>query len=142
MSTNWIADVRAFHEAIGMPVAERLTVLGPAREKLRQRLVYEECQEFLAAVSWGDQVETADGIVDLIYVAISAALEMGVPLQAVWDEIHSSNMRKAGPDGKCKMRADGKVLKPDGWVPPDVAGVLRRAEAETADRVNLTERSA
>ncbi len=125
MSAYWIADVRAFHEATNTPVAERMVKLDPARAKLRQRLVYEECQEFLAAVSCGDQVEMADGIVDLIYVAIGAALEMGIPLQAVWDEIHASNMRKAGPDGKCRVRGDGKVLKPDGWTAPDVEGVLR-----------------
>jgi hypothetical protein len=27
-------------------------------------------------------------------------------------------------DGKVLRRADGKVLKPEGWVAPDIAGVL------------------
>jgi len=33
-------------------------------------------------------------------------------------------MRKVSADGKVRRRADGKVLKPDGWTPPDVAGVI------------------
>jgi hypothetical protein len=34
-------------------------------------------------------------------------------------------MRKVGG----AKRPDGKILKPEGWVPPDVAGVLAEATA-------------
>lgn len=34
-------------------------------------------------------------------------------------------MAKVGPDGQLRRRSDGKVLKPDGWRPPDVRRVLR-----------------
>jgi predicted HAD superfamily Cof-like phosphohydrolase len=39
--------------------------------------------------------------------------------------VHQANMRKLGPDGEPILRADGKVLKPDGWVPADLTGSLR-----------------
>ncbi len=40
-----------------------------------------------------------------------------------WDEVHRSNMAKVGGP----IRGDGKRLKPEGWTPPDVAGVLAAA---------------
>lgn len=68
----------------------------------------------------------ADGLADVIYVAVGAALEFGIPLDRVWAEVHRSNMAKVDPaTGKVIKRADGKVLKPEGWTPPDVAGVLK-----------------
>jgi len=27
-------------------------------------------------------------------------------------------------DGKVRRRADGKILKPDGWTPPDTKGAV------------------
>ena len=37
----------------------------------------------------------------------------------VWNEVQRANMAKVGLGG-VKKREDGKVLKPDGWTPPDV----------------------
>ena len=78
-------------------------------------------------------------IVDAIYVHIQAAFELGLPLQALWDEVQRSNMAKAvlQPDGSFKVvrRADGKILKPEGWTPPDIedmvdkiCGIVKKAE--------------
>jgi predicted HAD superfamily Cof-like phosphohydrolase len=64
--------------------------------------------------------EVADGLADLIYVAVGAALELGIPLAAVWDEVHTANMRKTTGE----KRADGKQMKPAGWVGPDVMGAV------------------
>jgi predicted HAD superfamily Cof-like phosphohydrolase len=53
------------------------------------------------------------------------ALEFGIPLEKVWTEVHKSNMAKADPlKGGVIYREDGKVLKPEGWQKPDIAGVL------------------
>jgi predicted HAD superfamily Cof-like phosphohydrolase len=57
----------------------------------------------------------------LVYVLIGTALEFGIPLQAVWDRVHASNMNKVGGGQDAK----GKIQKPPGWIAPDVAGVLR-----------------
>ena len=62
-----------------------------------------------------------DGLADLDYVVEGTRLEFGVDGAPVAAEIHRTNMAKTtGP-----LRADGKKLKPPGWTPPDVAGVLR-----------------
>lgn len=47
---------------------------------------------------------------------------LGIDLGPVFEEVHRANMAKVGGP----TRADGKILKPEGWTPPDVAGVLRR----------------
>jgi predicted HAD superfamily Cof-like phosphohydrolase len=36
-------------------------------------------------------------------------------------------MAKVGEDGKPKYREDGKVAKPEGWQPPDIAGIIEKA---------------
>lgn len=67
-----------------------------------------------------DLEKLSDGLADLIYVTVGTALEFGIPLDRVWAEVQRANMQKAsGP-----RRADGKVLKPPGWVPPDIHGAL------------------
>lgn len=54
----------------------------------------------------------------------NAADALAIPLGAVFDEVHASNMSKADDDGVIHRRADGKVLKGAHYTPPDVAGVL------------------
>jgi predicted HAD superfamily Cof-like phosphohydrolase len=137
-----IQDVVDFHTAMGQPVMKTLHTPGDDRVRLRANLIIEECKETVDAMfekcaglpyEWDnveyrdvnvDHVELADGLADLIYVVIGAANEFGIPLEKVWDVVHASNMAKIGPNGEVKRREDGKVIKPDGWTPPDVKGVL------------------
>ena len=44
--------------------------------------------------------------------------------------IHASNMSKLGEDGQPVRREDGKILKPEGWTPPDLAALLNPAQGE------------
>lgn len=115
-----VGDVMAFHLATDTPVISSPVFPTEERVRLRERLIAEEYGETIEAIRAGDIVETADGLVDLIYVCIGAAIEFGIPLDAVWDEVHRSNMAKAGGP----RRADGKIMKPEGWTRPDVAGIL------------------
>ena len=76
--------------------------------------------------------EIADGIADLVYVAIGTASTLGIDMEPVWEEVQLSNMAKVnGP-----VRPDGKRLKPEGWQPPQIERVIREqvAEADFADR--------
>jgi len=50
------------------------------------------------------------------------ASEMNLPMHRLWNEVHRANMDKAGGP----KRADGKVLKPEGWKPPDIHGILEQ----------------
>lgn len=49
----------------------------------------------------------------------------GIPMDACWELVHSANMAKLGPDGKPILNPDtGKVVKPEGWVPPDLSLIV------------------
>jgi predicted HAD superfamily Cof-like phosphohydrolase len=80
-----------------------------------------------------DPEEIADALGDSIYVEVGMALEYGIPLDHVWDAIQESNMKKF-PGGKVIRReSDGKVMKPEGWEPPDIkAAISRVTDAEWA----------
>lgn len=52
------------------------------------------------------------------------ARALNIPLDKVWAEVQRSNMAKL-VDGKVVRRTqDNKILKPEGWTAPDIAGVL------------------
>lgn len=117
-------DVHQFHYACGIPIGESEDpkLLEKNRMKLRKELIKEEGKELRNAYEDGDMVEIIDGSVDSIVVILGGLVEMGIDLDPFWDEVHRTNMaKKDGP-----MRPDGKQLKPEGWTPPDLAGVLKR----------------
>lgn len=66
---------------------------------------------FLAAI---------DGLCDSIYVELGAAVTFGINLQPFFDEVHRANMTKDGG----AIRENGKLLKPPGWLPPQLAPIL------------------
>ena len=50
---------------------------------------------------------------------------MQIPQQDVWNEVARSNLAKIDDEtGKVLKRVDGKVLKPEGWTPPDIKSIL------------------
>lgn len=125
-----LQDVRAFHEACDVPVATSLGFPSRERIELRQRLLREEYLEWLAAVSERDMVEVADALADMVYIIVGTALEFGIPLDRVWDEVHRSNMAKVDPvSGKATKRPDGKVEKPKNWTPPNIERAMEVAGA-------------
>jgi predicted HAD superfamily Cof-like phosphohydrolase len=46
-----------------------------------------------------------------------------------WDEVLRSNMAKVDPlSGKVRRREDGKILKPEGWKPPNLTKFVKNLE--------------
>lgn len=136
--------VKEFHETFGHPVAEKPTVITDDRTALRLALIFEEAIELAQASGFfateveeavgkmlgfgqvrpANLIEVADALGDLEYVINGAALEQGIPLPEVVSDIHRSNMTKLGPDGKPIYREDGKILKGEGYEPPDLEKIL------------------
>jgi len=83
-------------------------------------LIKEEAGELAEAIKAHDQVETLDALIDILVVTIGAIHSMGSDAEGAWKEVMSTNFAKIGEDGKVRKREDGKVLKPVGWVPPDL----------------------
>ena len=78
-----------------------------------------------------DLVEAADACADLRYVVIGSEITLGIPGDAVFDEVHRSNMSKfvKRDDGGFDVLfdADRKVVKPPTYSPPNIAAVLKEA---------------
>jgi predicted HAD superfamily Cof-like phosphohydrolase len=49
-----------------------------------------------------------------------------LPQQKIWNEVSRSNLSKISPNGKVIKREDGKVLKPEGWSPPNIKEILEK----------------
>lgn len=122
-SATFFGDVRGFHIATGLVVRDRPATLPHADWSRRVRLILEELAELAEAQAAGDLEEFADGLADLAWVVLGTAVEAGIPFDEVWAEVRRANLAKVGG----KLDASGKLLKPAGWSPPDVAGVLARS---------------
>lgn len=86
------------------------------------KLIDEEHQELLEATLSDDQVEQLDALIDILVVTIGAIHSMGVDAEGAWKEVMKTNFAKIDSEtGKVRKREDGKVLKPVGWMPPELA---------------------
>lgn len=125
--TNY-QQILDFQRAVDSVPAQPV-VPSEAMLQLRHTLIREEYEEVseafaeLTAVSPNDPAALTDlahELADLLYVVYGTFAAMGVDADAVFAEVHRANMTKLeGP-----RRADGKLLKPPGWQPADVAGVI------------------
>lgn len=103
---------------------------GVGTASLYRTLIDEEYSELIEAEVAQIEHEEFDACLDLIWVTIGYMLSRGWPVPEGWSEVAESNLAKIGPDGRLEKRADGKVLKPAGWTPPDLKGVLARSRGE------------
>lgn len=140
--TSNAARLREFHRALGFVSPGRPTVPAPALLDLRRTLIAEEAREvdlefgaLAGRLQAGEFPEPADlaplahELADLLYVTYGALDALGIDADAVFAEVHRANLGKAGGP----RRADGKQLKPQGWRPADVRGVIERQEVERGE---------
>jgi predicted HAD superfamily Cof-like phosphohydrolase len=91
----------------------------------------EETLEFLEARFADNEVEEFDAVLDMIVVLMGYGFSRGWPMNEGWAEVMRSNMAKIDPStGEVRRREDGKILKPEGWTPPDLASLLNPAQRE------------
>lgn len=65
-------------------------------------------------------VGQADALTDISYFNYGSFVVAGVDPQPLFDIVQAANMAKLGPDGKPIIReSDGKIMKPEGWEPPE-----------------------
>ena len=149
---NAVAAVRQFHVRMNAPTADSPTRLsGDNREAtefatrlsefaaeakrrgterndvllLRAAMAMEELAEWLSAHAQGDLVAVADAWADRAFVLFGDAVATGLPVDALFLEVHRSNMTKE-PD----PLGTGKAIKGANYSPPDISAVLRSAQAE------------
>lgn len=125
--------MQTFHSEVNMSVFEDVKNFMTACDQgkseqtatLYLELINEEMNELSDGVEGGSDVATLDAICDTIWTLIGYAHAKGYPIETAWDAVALSNLRKIDlRTGKVNRRADGKVLKPEGWKPPDIARIL------------------
>ena len=124
-----INAVKAFHTAFKIGHRETPKAdLGADKNMLRYKLMREENEEYLEAVSDNDLVEVADALGDMLYILCGTIIEHGLQykIEEVFEEIQRSNMSKLGADGNPIYREDGKVLKGPSYFKPDIKKILSK----------------
>lgn len=118
--------LREFHETAGLRLPDHPTFdIGAefVSDEVRQKMLDSEVQELRDAVAAGNLTEIADALADIVYVAVGTAVTYGIPFDAVFTEVHRSNMTKFLPGGPV-INEDGKIVKGTGYKPPRIAELL------------------
>ncbi len=121
--------VRQFHETYKLAVRNEPTTRIPKEQPiLRYDLMVEENMEYLQAAQNNDLAEVADALGDMLYILCGTILDHGLQykMEAIFDEIHKSNMSKLDQNGKPIYREDGKVLKGPNFSKPDLLKILNK----------------
>lgn len=123
MSKDFIQDVKDFAR-----VAESMNVKTHSRlevNELCRRLIDEEAcettvdlEKYKISGSLEHLMGAVDGAIDTIYVCLFFLNQNNIDVQAHWDLVQERNMAKF-PGGKAVKNEYGKVVKPEGWFPPD-----------------------
>ncbi len=132
MSLDWYDDVLDFHERFAAFSQDAPGIPPRSVRELREKLVSEEYRELMRGMDEGNLTEVADACADLVYVVIGTAIAYGIDLRPIWDAVQRANMQKvpyseelAAECAKTGVKIPvGKVMKPPGWRPPDIAGLL------------------
>ena len=116
--TNPFRDQEKFMRACDQTVGD----FNEAQFNLYTSLIQEEVDELWTANAAADRVECLDALIDILVVTIGAIHSMGADAEGAWKEVMNTNFAKIDKEtGKVRKREDGKVLKPIGWVPPELA---------------------
>lgn len=135
-----IAKVREFHHLAALPNNDVPTIPGAVESEMLQELLDEECLELCAALGALTRAQQADNgqtpdskdrfanvvkeTCDVLYSALGIIVALGIPpdkFVACWEAVCVSNTAKTDD---LTVAANGKILKPEGWTPPDLHSIL------------------
>ena len=108
------------------------TVNGPAGPQFDMycALIEEEHKELEQALADNNDVEVLDALIDILVVTIGAIHSAGWDAEGAWKEVMATNFAKIDKGtGKVRKREDGKVLKSQGWEPPNLKPFLKKKGA-------------
>jgi ribosomal-protein-serine acetyltransferase len=119
-----------FHQTFGAHIeAEPRADIPAGVLAVRIKLLEEELDEYRQAAQEGDLIAIADALTDLLYVLLGTYVSHGLQdhAQALFAEVHRSNMSKLGADGRALLRDDGKVLPSTLFTEPELGPILAKS---------------
>lgn len=139
--TTMFRDVGIFHEKFSLPTANpgakyrKPRLLNEEEFKYRLGFLKEELLEFAMAHDGGDIEGAADGLADLIWVALGTAHYMGLPMDEIWAEVRRANLDKrpwqegdpVKPRAKHLSDMSLEIAKPAGWRAPELKRIIAKA---------------
>jgi predicted HAD superfamily Cof-like phosphohydrolase len=118
--TNPFRDQEKFMRACDQSVGK----FDEEQYNMYKNLIEEEFKELQEAY---DMEAELDALIDILVVTIGAIHSAGFDAEGAWKEVMNTNFAKIDKEtGKVRKREDGKVLKPVGWVPPDLKSFLTK----------------
>lgn len=131
--------VKQFHKIYNCNIGVSPGLPNQPERELRKSLLLEEYNEYLQGEENNDIVEIADALGDMLYIIYGTCVSYGIPIDRVFQEIHSSNLSKLDKDGNPIIRDDGKVLKGPNYFRPNIASILRESGMLGIDSENRKE---
>ena len=120
--TNPFRDQEKFMRACDQSVDN----FDPGQYEMYLNLIEEEFKELQEARAMNNDVEELDALIDILVVTIGAIHSAGFDAEGAWKEVMKTNFAKIDKEtGKVRKREDGKVLKPVGWTPPELAPFVK-----------------
>ena len=156
-TSKWYKDIREFMESAGQTVNNEPTPLCEEDAILRARLIMEEALETCAALGVAigvniaeseedasyeelsfdrlafvkydetDLLGVVDGCCDILVVTLGTMVSIGVPDHPFMKEVNQNNLSKVKPVAKIE---NGKIQKPPGYQPPNLANVMYQVFGE------------
>lgn len=115
-------DVCSFHHHFQIPQTDVPGFLSEELMTYRMEFLQEELDEFIEAYRNNDETKAWDALMDLVYVALGTAYMMNLPWDDGWFHVQRANMLKvrAQHADESKRNTAVDVIKPEGWVSPDM----------------------
>lgn len=119
------AEVRSMHDKFNFDRRETPKAPDNHHDMTdRAKMMQEEVDEFCMAAIYGDVIEMADALIDLVYFAKGTAVILGIPWGALWNDVHQCNMRKIPGEKEGREGVKQDLIKPPGWTPPRTRQIL------------------
>lgn len=123
--------VREHHEYTDQPIGPKPRRLPKDRIEPRLRIIEEELEELKAALvhkkNLASVVWTAQALADLVIAIVGISVEMGIPFDSIFEEVHRSNMTIPRDDEYGYEDERGNIKRPPVGVPPDLLAIIREA---------------
>ena len=140
-ATDFVGDIAAFHRHFGIAHDGPARSLPDDLRKFRIRFLAEELCEYAGVTDTTKRLiqsaldmeqlpppleDQFDALIDLVYVALGTAHMHGFPFAGGWARVHRANMTKVRAVRPSDSKRDSTydVVKPEGWTPPRLNGLL------------------